>query len=114
MGRAMRPGVIFGRLLLAATIATATFALAAASGILPLAVAKRSGPEGGGRGQRGAPDVEMSEVAELLREAGFSELGSPEREHGLIEVKATGPDGRRYEIEIDPKTRAIVGQEEDD
>lgn len=106
-------GAIFGRLLLAGTIATAAFALAATSGVLPVAVAKRHGSERGDRGQHG-PGLEASEIAELLREAGFSEPGSPELEHGVIEVEATGPDGRRYEIEIDPDTGAILEQEEED
>ncbi len=56
----------------------------------------------------------MREIVELLRREGFSEPYSLEREHGVIEVEATGRDGRRYEIEIDPKTRAILGQKEDD
>jgi hypothetical protein len=111
---AMRIGVIFGRLLAAGAIATAVFALAAASGIPPAAVGHRAGQEHGDRGHGGSGAAWMSEVGELLREEGFSEPYSIEREHGVIEVEATGPDGRRYEIEIDPQTRAILGREEDD
>ena len=32
----------------------------------------------------------------------------------VIEAEATGQDGRRYEIYIDPKTRKILKKEEDD
>jgi uncharacterized membrane protein YkoI len=56
----------------------------------------------------------MKEIVELLREEGFSEPHSLEREHGVIEAEATGQDGRRYEIYIDPKTRKILKKEEDD
>ena len=56
----------------------------------------------------------MSEIVELLRREGFSEPYSLEREHGVIEAEATGQDGRRYEIYIDPKTRKILKKEEDD
>ena len=110
----MRMGTILGQLLVAGAMATAVFALAAASGILPTTVARKHGPEHRDRGHHGPDGSEMKEIVELLREEGFSEPYSLEREHGVIEAEATGQDGRRYEIYIDPKTRKILKKEEDD
>ena len=110
----MRIGTVFGRLLVAGTMVTAVFALAASSGILPATVAQTHGPEDRDRGHHGPDGAELREVVELLRKEGFSEPYSLEREHGVIEVEATGQDGRRYEIYIDPKTRRILNKEEDD
>ncbi len=111
---AMRIGTIFGRLLVAGAMATAAFALAAATGIFPTTVAQRHGPERRDRGHHGPDSVEMREIVEVLRKAGFSEPYSLEREHGVIEAEAIGQNGRRYEIYIDPKTRKILKKEEDD
>ena len=110
----MRLGTIFGQLLVAGAMATAVFALAAASGILPTTVAQKHGPEHRDRGHHGPDGADMKEIVELLRKEGFSEPYSLEREHGVIEAEATGQDGRRYEIYIDPKTRKILKKEEDD
>ena len=110
----MRIGTIFGQLLVAGAMVTAVFALAASSGVLPATVAQRHGQEHRDRGHHGPAGAEMREVVELLREEGFSEPYSLEREHGVIEAEATGKDGRRYEIYIDPKTRRILKKEEDD
>jgi hypothetical protein len=110
----MRIGTVFGRLLAAGAMLTAVFALAASSGIIPATVAQRHGPEHRDRGHHGPTGTERREVEELLRKEGFSGPYSLEREHGVIEVEATGPDGRRYEIYIDPKTRRILEKEEDD
>ena len=110
----MRIGTVFGRLLVTGAMVTAVFALAASSGILPATVAQRHGPEHRDRGHHSPTSAEMREVVELLREEGFSEPYSLEREHGVIEAEATGRDGRRYEIYIDPKTRRILKKEEDD
>jgi hypothetical protein len=110
----MRIGIIFGRLLVAGAMATAVFALLAASGTLPTAVVQRHGPEHRDGGQHGPDSAEMGEIVEVLRREGFSEPYSLEREHGVIEAEATGQDGRRYEIYIDPKTRKILKKEEDD
>jgi len=107
-------GTIFGQFLLAGAMATAVFALAAPSGILPATRAQRSGPEHRDREHRGSDRAEMEGVVELLREEGFSGPYSLEREHGVIEAEATGRDGRRYEIHIDPRTRRILEREEDD
>ena len=110
----MRIGTIFGRLLVAGAIVTAVFALAASSGVLPATIAKRHGQEHRDRGHHRPTGAEMRKVVELLREEGFSEPYSLEREDGVIEAEATGEDGRRYEIYIDPKTRRILKIEEDD
>ena len=110
----MRIGTIFGQLLVAGAMVTAVFALAASSGILPATIAKKHGQEHRDRGHHGSTGAEMREVVELLREEGFSEPYSLEREHGVIEAEATGKDGRRYEIYIDPKTRKVLEIEEDD
>ena len=110
----MRIGTIFGQLLVAGATVTAVFALAAPSGVLPATVAQRHGQEHRDRGHHGPAGAEMREVVELLREEGFSEPYSLEREHGVIEAEATGQDGRRYEIHIDPKTGKILQKEEDD
>ena len=110
----MRIGTIFGRLLVAGAMATAVFALLAASGILPETVAQRHGPEHRDGAHHGLDSAEMGEIVEVLRREGFSEPYSLEREHGVIEAEATGQDGRRYEIYIDPKTRKILKKEEDD
>ena len=111
---AMRIGTVFGRLLVAGTMVTAVFALAASSGILPATVAPTHGPRLRDRGHHTADGAELREVEELLRKKGFSGPYSLEREHGVIEAEATGQDGRRYEIYIDPKTRKILKKEEDD
>jgi hypothetical protein len=110
----MRIGAIFGRLLVAGAMATAVFALAAASQLPPTAVAQRHGPEHRDRGRHGSDSAEMKDVVELLRSEGFSEPYSFERERGMIEVEATGQDGRRYEIHVDPNTREILEAEKDD
>ena len=110
----MRIGTVFGRLLFTAAMVTAVFALAASSGILPATVAQRHGSEHRDRGHHGPDGAELREVKELLRKEGFSGPYSLEREHGVIEAEATGQDGRRYEIYIDPKTRRILKKEEDD
>jgi hypothetical protein len=110
----MSIGTIFGRLLVAGAMATAVLALAATSGILPTSVTQRHGSEHRDRGHRAPDGAEMKEIVELLRREGFSEPYSLEREHGMIEAKATGRDGRRYEIYIDPKTRKILERERDD
>ena len=110
----MRIGASFGRLLVAGTTVTAVFALAAASGILPAAETQKYGPKHRDRGHLPPDSAEMREIVELLRREGFSEPYSLEREHGVIEVEATGRDGRRYEIYIDPKTGTILEKEEDD
>ena len=110
----MRIGTVFGRLLVTAAMVTAVFALAAPSGILPATVGQRHEPEHRDRGHHGATGAEQREVEELLRKEGFSGPYSLERENGVIEAEATGQDGRRYEIYIDPKTRRILKKEEDD
>ena len=110
----MKIGTIFGQLLLAGAVVTAAFALAAPSGVLPATVAQRHGQEHRDRGHHGPTGAERREVVELLRREGYSEPYSLEREHGVIEAEATGEDGRRYEIYIDPKTRRILKKEEDD
>jgi hypothetical protein len=99
-------------MLVAGAMATAVFALAAAGGTLPTGWGQRSGAEH--RGHHGPDAAEREEISELLRNEGFSEPYSLEREHGVIEAEATGQDGRRYEIYIDPKTRRILKKEEDD
>ena len=110
----MRIGSVFGRLLVTGAMVTAVFALAASSGILPATVPQRHGPEHRDRGHHGPDAAELRAVEELLRNEGFSGPYSLEREHGVIEAEATGQDGRRYEIYIDPKTRRILKKEEDD
>ena len=110
----MRIGTVFGRLLVTAAMVTAVFALAASSGILPATVAHTHGPKLRDRGHHTADGAELREVAELLRKKGFYGPYTLEREHGVIEAEATGQDGRRYEIYIDPKTRKILKIEEDD
>ena len=110
----MRIGTIFGQLLVAGAMATAVFALLAASGTLPTAVVQRHRPEHRDGGNHGPDSAEMKEIVEVLRREGFSEPYSLEREHGVIEAEATGQDGRRYEIYIDPVTRKILKKEEDD
>ena len=110
----MRIGTVFGRLLVTAAMVTAVFALAASSGILPATVAQRHRPEHRDGGHHGPDSAEMGEIVEVLRREGFSGPYSLEREHGVIEAEATGQDGRRYEIYIDPKTRKILEKKEDD
>ena len=124
----MRMGAVFGRLLVVGAMATAVFALAAPTGMLPTAVAQRNererdederGRHGDERERHdrdppGPESAEMREIVEVLRREGFSEPHSVEREHGVIEVEATGRDGRRYEVTIDPRTGKILEKEEDD
>ena len=109
---AAKLGAIFGRILVAGALATAVFAMAAGSGILPGLSAH--GPERRERGHRGLEGGEIRQVVELLRQEGFSDPTSLEREHGMIEAEATGPDGRRYEIHIDPEAKRILKREEED
>jgi hypothetical protein len=110
----MSIGAIFGRLLVAGALATALFALAAPAGMLPAAPTREHESEREHRGHSASGRGEMADIVEVLRGAGFSEPYSFEREHGLIEAKAIGPDGRRYEIYIDPRTGKILKQKEDD
>jgi hypothetical protein len=110
----MTIGIVFGRLLVVGALATAVFTLAAGTGMLPAAAAHGHRADRGDHSHRDPDALEMSEIAGVLREVGFSEPHSMEREHGVIEVKAIGRDGRRYEIYIDPKTGKILEMEEDD
>ena len=117
----MRMGTVFGRLLVAGAMAITAFALAAPTGMVPTAVAQRDERERHGdererhdRGHPGPDDAEMREIVEVLRQEGFSEPRSVEREHGVIEAEVIGQDGQRYEVTIDPKTKEILEKEEDD
>jgi uncharacterized membrane protein YkoI len=110
----MNIGAIFARLLLAGALATGLLALAGPTGMLPSALTQEHEGEEERDGHSSSTGDGMEEIAEILRTAGFSEPHSVEEEHGVIEVKALGPDGRRYEIYIDPATGEILKQEEDD
>lgn len=120
----MSIGAIFARLLLAGTLATALLALAAPTGMLPATLTQEhdseeeshdhSTVEHDSEEPRLEQPGDVPDIVQILREAGFSEPYSVEEEHGVIEAKAVGPDGRRYEIYIDPTTGEILKQEEDD
>ena len=110
----MKIGTIFGRLLVCGAMATAAFALAAASGTLPAAVSESRGPGSRAREHHAPDGAKRGKIEELLRQQGFSEPYSLERERGVIEAEATGADGRRYEIYVDPEAREILEKDEED
>lgn len=49
----------------------------------------------------------VAQVAERLEAAGYRNIEKIEREHGSYEARATGPDGRRVRLRLNPSTGEI-------
>ncbi|MGQ4273855.1 PepSY domain-containing protein [Terrihabitans sp. B22-R8] len=58
--------------------------------------------------------LSVGEISSRLEAAGYTRITDIESDDGLYEVDATSPEGHRVDLDVDPRTGAVVRSERDD
>jgi Peptidase propeptide and YPEB domain len=60
------------------------------------------------------PELTLVQVVKKLESLGYTAIEDVEKDDGVWEAEATAPNGKRVELEIDPKDGRILKEEPDD
>ena len=59
-------------------------------------------------------EIDLKEVIAKLEGLGYKQIGEIEKDDGRWEIEATAADGRRVELDVDPRDGTIVRERPDD
>jgi hypothetical protein len=60
------------------------------------------------------PELTLVQVVQKLESLGYTAIEDVEKDDGVWEAEATAPNGKRVELELDPKDGKILKEEPDD
>ena len=60
------------------------------------------------------PELTLVQVVQKLEALGYTAIEDVEKDDGVWEAEATAPNGKRVELDLDPKDGRIIKEEPDD